>query len=231
MIVWRARTTSACVLSLKSGGLHMARWRFQFWFSLPYWLCDLCTRCPGVCGNISSPIPVSFFQCLLLRSTFHTHKKKKKKNMAMTRGCISLILELMAMFLSFQMTINLVTAAVVWAVLESTSGSDPSSDTIAPKHSKLRTVSSFLLSMVMSVLMPLVLFVISWVFSALICMPYAVEVSSRWFTNWTSSCSCPSRPSMSSAKRKFVIVLPPYWPFLRGQVRQPLFSLRRCWRE
>ena len=26
-----------------------SRWRFQFWFSLPRWLCDLCTRYPGVC--------------------------------------------------------------------------------------------------------------------------------------------------------------------------------------
>ena len=27
-----------------SGGLHTVQWRFQFWFSLPHWLCDLCTR-------------------------------------------------------------------------------------------------------------------------------------------------------------------------------------------
>ena len=131
------------------------------------------------------------------------------KNMDMARERISLTLELMAMFLSFQMTFSLVTAAVVWAILDSTSGLDPSSDTIAPRYLKLWTVSSFLLSMVMSVLMPLVLFVINWVFSALICIPYAVEASSRWFTNLASSCSCPARPSMSSAKRKFVIVLPP----------------------
>ena len=47
------------------------------------------------------------------------------KNMNMTRERIGLVLELMAMFLSFQMTISLVTVAVVWAVLESTSGLDP----------------------------------------------------------------------------------------------------------
>ena len=52
------------------------------------------------------------------------------------------------MFLSFQMTFSLVTAAVVWAILENSSGLDPSSDTIAPRYLKLRTVSSFLLSMV-----------------------------------------------------------------------------------
>ena len=101
------------------------------------------------------------------------------KNMDMARERISLILELVAMFLSFQMTFSLVTAAVVWAKLDSTSGLDPSSDTIALRHLKLRAISSFLLSMVMCVLMPLVLFVINWVFSALICMPYAVEASSR----------------------------------------------------
>ena len=95
--------------------------------------------------------------------------------MDMARELISLILELMAMFLSFQ--ISLVTAAVIWAILERTSGLDPSSDTIAPRYLKLRTVSSFLLSM-MSELMQLELLVINWVFSALICIPYAVEASS-----------------------------------------------------
>ena len=52
----------------------------------------------------------------------------------MTRERINLIFELMAMFLSFQITFSLVTAAVVWAILESTSGFDPSSDTIIPKY-------------------------------------------------------------------------------------------------
>ena len=71
------------------------------------------------------------------------------KNMDMDRERISLILELMAMFLSFQMTISLVTAAEVLAMLESTSGLDPSCVTIAPRYLKQRTVSSFLLSTVM----------------------------------------------------------------------------------
>ena len=60
--------------------------------------------------------------------------------MGMTRERISLIVELMAMFLSFKMTFGLVTAAVVWAILDSASGLDPSSDTIAPRHLQLRTV-------------------------------------------------------------------------------------------
>ena len=74
------------------------------------------------------------------------------KNMDMARERISLILKLMAMFLSFQMTFSWITAAVVWAILESTSGLDPSSDSIDPRHFKLREISIFLLSMVMSVL-------------------------------------------------------------------------------
>ena len=46
------------------------------------------------------------------------HVSHAYKNMDMTRERISLILELMAMFLSFPMTFSLVTAAVVWTVLE-----------------------------------------------------------------------------------------------------------------
>ena len=146
---------------------------------------------------------------LLSMSAVVAHVSHAYKNMGMSRERISLILELMVIFLSFQMTFSLVTVDVVWAILDSTSGSDPSSDTIAPRYLKLRTVSSLLLSMVMSVLMALVLFAINWVFSALICMLYAVGAFSGWFTNLTSSCSCPARPSMLSAKCKFVIVLPP----------------------
>ena len=109
MIVLCAHTTSACVFSLKSG-LFGARWHFQFWFSLPFWLCDLCIRHQGVCGSISSPLHVSFFQCLLLWSAVlvcmvsHAYK-----NIDMTRECISLILEPMAMVLLFPMTFSLIT--------------------------------------------------------------------------------------------------------------------------
>ena len=57
----------------------------------------------------------------------------------------------------------------------------------------------------MSVLMLLLLLV----FSALICMPKAVEVLSRRSTKSASSSSLPARPSMSLATCKFVIFLPP----------------------
>ena len=75
-------------------------------------------------------MPDSFFQCLL----YMVHASNAYENMDMARERISLILELMAMFLLFQMTFSLVTAAVVWAILDNSSGLDPSSDTIAPRY-------------------------------------------------------------------------------------------------
>ena len=78
--------------------------------------------------------------CILLSmSAVMVHVSYAYKNMDMARERISLILELMAMFLSFQMTFSLVTAAVVWAILDGTSGLDPSSDTIAPRYLRRRT--------------------------------------------------------------------------------------------
>ena len=66
--------------------------------------------------------------CILLSmSAVMVHVSHAYKNMDMARERTSLILELMAMFLSFQMSFSLVTAAVVWAILDRTSGLDPSS--------------------------------------------------------------------------------------------------------
>ena len=79
-----------------------------------------------------------------------------------TKERISLILEPMAMFLLFRMTFSLVTAVVVYAILESTP--DFSSQLF-----KATDNLKFMLCMAMSVKMPLALFVISWVFSAQIC--------------------------------------------------------------
>ena len=61
----------------------------------------------------------------------------------------------------------------------------------------------------MSELIPLVLLVISLVFSALISTACVVDALSSWLTYLVSSSSFPAKASMSSAKRKFVIVLPP----------------------
>ena len=87
------------------------------------------------------------------------------------RERISRILELREIFLSFQPGFSLVNAAVVCSILESISGLKPSSDTTEPRYMKLVTVSSFCRFILISLLMPLVLFVINMVFSALIAMP------------------------------------------------------------
>ena len=64
-------------------------------------------------------------------------------NMYMTRERISLIFELSAIFLSFQITLSFASAAVVWAILARISGLDPSSAMIAPRYLNLLTQSSF----------------------------------------------------------------------------------------
>ena len=153
----------------------MARWRFRFWLSPLHLLCGLCTRYRGVCGNISSPMPVSFFQCLLLWSMFHMHSKKYGHGQGTHQS-------------------DLGAGGDVLVVPNDFWFGHCSSSLVCPGQyfrlgSLLRYYSSqifkvtdglqFLVSMVFSVLMPLVLFVINWISSVLICMPCAVEVSSR----------------------------------------------------
>ena len=88
--------------------------------------------------------------------------------MDVTRECTRHILELREMLLSFQTGFNLVNVAVACAILENILGLEPSSVIIEPRYSKLVTVSSFCPFTLISVLMPLVLFVISLVLLALI---------------------------------------------------------------
>ena len=57
--------------------------------------------------------------------------------MDVTRECISHILELRGILLSFQTGFNLVNAAVVCAIPESVSGFEPSSVIIEPRYLKL----------------------------------------------------------------------------------------------
>ena len=127
----------------------------------------------------------------------------------MARERISRILELRETLLSFQTGFYLVSATVVYAILESISGLEPSSDTTEPKFLKLVTVSSFCPFILISVLILLVLFAISLIFSRLIFVPQAVEALSRSLSNFASSSSSSVKPWMSSAKRRLVIVLPP----------------------
>ena len=89
----------------------------------------------------------------------------------MTRKRISRILELREILLPFQTDFNLVNAAVVCAILESISSLELASVITEPRYLKLVTVSSFYPFTLISVLVPLVLFAISLVFSALLSMP------------------------------------------------------------
>ena len=84
--------------------------------------------------------------------------------MDVTRERISRILELREILLSIQTGFSLVNAAVVYAILESISGLEPSSVITERRYLKPVTFSSFCPFTLISALMPLVLFVISLVF-------------------------------------------------------------------
>ena len=99
------------------------------------------------------------------------HDSQAYRKMDVTKERMSRILELREILLSFQTGFSLVNAAVVCVILESISGLEPSSVITEPSYLKLVTVSSFCPFTLMSVLMPLMLFVISLVFSALTFMP------------------------------------------------------------
>ena len=98
------------------------------------------------------------------------HDSQAYRKMDVTSKRISHILELREILLSIQTAFSLVNATVVSAILESISGLEPSSVITQPRCLKLVTVSSLCPFALISVLMPLVLFVISLVFSALISM-------------------------------------------------------------
>ena len=106
--------------------------------------------------------------CILLwSSAVRVYAWQAYRKMDLTRERISSILELREILLSFQIGFNPVNTNVVCAFLESISGLEPSSVITEPRHLKLVTVSSFCSFTLISVLMPLVLLVISLVFSAL----------------------------------------------------------------
>ena len=99
------------------------------------------------------------------------HDSQAYRKMDVRRERISRILELREILLSIQIGFSLVIASVVCAILESISGLEPSSVIIEPRYLKFVTVSSLYVFTLISVLMPLVLFVILLVFSALISIP------------------------------------------------------------
>ena len=109
--------------------------------------------------------------CILLwSSAVRVHDSQAYRRMDVTRERISRILELREIPLSIQTGFSLANAAVARAILQNISGLEPSSVVTQPRYLKLVTVLSFCPFTLISVLMPLVLFVISLVFSALISM-------------------------------------------------------------
>ena len=126
------------------------------------------------------------------KKTRRTKEKVGRQHQGMdkTRGRIRRISELREILLSFQAGFNLVNAAVVSASLESISGLELSSVITEPRYLKLVTVSSFCPFTLISLLI------------------LQVWRLCRHTTNFASS-SSPAKPSMSSAKRRLVIVLPP----------------------
>ena len=137
--------------------------------------------------------------CILLwSSAVRVHDSQAYRKMDVTREHISRFLELREILLSFQTGFNLVDAAVACAILKSISGFGPSSVITEPRYLKLVTVSSFCQFTLISVLMPLVFFVISLVFSVLISMPWAVEALSRRSTNFASSSSSPAKHQLTN---------------------------------
>ena len=105
---------------------------------------------------------------LLCSFAVRVHDSQAYRKMVVTRERISRILELREILLSFQTGFNLFNAAVVSAILESISSLGPSSGTSQPRYFKFVIVLSFCPFTLIFLLMPLVLFVISLVFSALI---------------------------------------------------------------
>ena len=152
--------------------------------------------------------------CVLFsNSAAKVHDSQAYRNMEMTRERISFTFDPRDMLLSLQMGFGFVRAAAACAILERTSGLEPSSETTAPRYLKLVTVPNFCPFTFISLWMPLALFVISLVFSALISILYLVQVLSRLSTRASSSCSSSARASVSSANRRLVIFLPPMLTF------------------
>ena len=100
--------------------------------------------------------------CILLwSSAVRVLDSQAYRKMDVTREHISRVLELKEILLSIQIGFSLDNAAVACAILESISGLEPLSVITEPRYLKLVTVSSFCPFTLISVLMPLMLFVIS----------------------------------------------------------------------
>ena len=150
-------------------------------------------KCSIASGSISSQ---NLKFCVLFsNSADKVHDSQAYRNMEITRERISFTFDPRDMLLSVHMVLSFVRAAVACAILERTSGLEPSSETTAPRYLKLVTVPNFCLFTFISLWMPLALFVISLVFSALIHIINLVQVLSRLSTRVCSFCSSSARAS------------------------------------
>ena len=146
--------------------------------------------------------------CILLwNSAVRVHDSQACRKMDVTRERISRILELKEILSSIQTGFSPVNAAVVYAILESISGLEPSSVISEPRHMKLVIVSSF------CQFDPCVdaTGVVCHHFGLLGTDLHAVYCGDfvETLNYFVSSSSFPAKPSMSPTKRELVIVLPP----------------------
>ena len=115
-------------------------------------------KCSIASGSISSQKPKVLFS----NSAVKVHDSQAYRNVEMTTERISFTCDSRDMLLSLQMGFSFVRAVVACAILERTSGLEPSSETTAPRYLKLVTVPNFCPFTIISIWKPLALFVISW---------------------------------------------------------------------
>ena len=148
---------------------------------------------------------------ILCSSVVRVHDSQAYRKMAVRRESISRILDEREMLPLFQTDVNLLNAAFVCAILESIPllnaafvcsrlesipGLEPLSYTTEPRYLKLVAVSSFYPFTLIPLLMRLVLLRL-W------------RLGQDAQTNLSSSSSSPAKQSISSAKQRYAIFLPP----------------------
>ena len=126
----------------------------------------LCMKCVGSCGSTSFPWLVFFFGALLWESMIHKHTGRW-----MWQASSSVVSWSWKKYSCHSKLVSALSLLLLSVLSWSISGLEPSSVITEPRYLKLVSVSSFCPFTLLSVLIPLVLFVISLVFSALISMP------------------------------------------------------------
>ena len=131
-------------------------------------------------GSISSQRLVIFF----FNSAVKVHDSQAYRNIEMTKERISFTFDSRDTLLSLQIGFSFIRAAVACGILERISGLEPSSETTAPRFLKHFMVPYFCPFIFISLWMPLALFIISLVFSALISI---LHEPSLFFSNYLFS--------------------------------------------